>query len=41
MIQRQGEMSIQMLENVQQKTLEPIIKPTNLLLNPQYWDMSC
>ena len=28
MIQRQGEVSIQMLENVQQKTIEPIIKQT-------------
>ena len=28
MIQRQSEVSIQMLENVQQKTIEPIIKQT-------------
>jgi transposase len=28
MIQRQGAVSIQMLENVQQKTIEPIIKET-------------
>jgi transposase len=28
MIQRQGPVSIQMLENVQQKTIEPIIKET-------------
>jgi transposase-like protein len=28
MIQRKGEVSIQMLENVQQKTIEPIIKET-------------
>jgi len=28
MIQRQGAVSIQMLENVQQQTIEPIIKET-------------
>ena len=28
MIQRKGEVSIQMLENVQQKTIEPMIKET-------------